>query len=389
MAGMVLPDYEGGSIANLMSTIAAARGGEPGPYAPLRELPVTSLASTRTVILLVIDGLGFNQLRRNCAGSTLEQHTIGALTSVFPSTTASAVTTLMTGLAAQQHALTGWHMYLRELGAVVAVLPCRTRAGEIPFAPQDVPPAGLFTCVPVFDRVATPSSIVAPDDIVDSAYSLAHGGRAARRGYRTAEEMCDAIVALARGGVGRRFVYAYFPGIDSLAHRHGIASRAVAAEFARLDGAFARLLQRLRGSDSCVIVTADHGFVDVEPQGWTDLEAHPRIAETLSQPLCGEPRVAYCYVRPGMREQFESAVSDELGERFELHASADLVARGYFGSGAANARLADRVGDYTLIARGRFALRDRLPGERRHVQIGVHGGLSDDEMRVPLIVVRA
>jgi len=70
-------------------------------------------------------------------------------------------------------------------------------------------------------------------------------------------------------------------------------------------------------------------------------------------------------------------------------ASADLVARGYFGSGAVNARLADRVGDYTLIARGRFALRDRLPGERRHVQIGVHGGLSDDEMRVPLIVARA
>ena len=109
----------------------------------------------------------------------------------------------------------------------------------------------------------------------------------------------------------------------------------------------------------------------------------------LAQPLCGERRVAYCYVRPGCHADFERYVAAKLGKHATLHRSSDLIAQNWFGPGAPHPRLAERVGDYTLVMKDSYALKDWLPNEKRHVHIGVHGGTSDDEMYVPLIMLAA
>src|SRR5512135_1734595 len=108
---MVLPDYAGGSILNLMRSVAEACGATGLPYEPARQLDPAELADAANIVLLVIDGLGLDYLLRNGKDGALRGHLRGSLTSVFPSTTASAITTFLTGLAPQQHGLTGWHMY--------------------------------------------------------------------------------------------------------------------------------------------------------------------------------------------------------------------------------------------------------------------------------------
>jgi len=230
--------------------------------------------------------------------------------------------------------------------------------------------------------------VVSPSAIVDSVFNVAHCGRAQRVGHGGIEQLFGAVRDAVRASRGRTYVYAYYSEIDSLAHAHGIGSAQALNELARVDAAFARLLEALAGTDTLVVATADHGFVDTRPDTVVDLDEHPELAETLLVPLCGEPRVAYCYVKAGAERAFEHYVEHRLAHCTSLVRSEALLAHGWFGPGTPHPRLAARIGDYALIMKDGYAIRDHVPGERRHQQIGVHGGPSEDEMLVPLVVAR-
>ncbi len=383
------PDYDGGSIVNLMATLMASLGGHADGYLPLAAARLEGLAEARTVVLVVVDGLGDLWLDRLGRGGPIAAHRRASLTSVFPSTTASAVTTFFTGLAPAQHALTGWHVYLRELGGIAAILPLTARPGGQPVLAAGTDVRAFFRHEPVFDRIAAASTIVLPKWIADSQFTVAHAGRARRVGYHGVEEMFGAIASVARSGRGRRFVYAYYADIDALAHAHGIASDAVREDFGRLERAWEKFLAGIAGTGTAVVLTADHGFIDTTRESVVDLADLPGLADTLVLPLCGEPRAAYCYVKSGREAEFEHHVATELAGRATAYRSADLVAEGLFGPGLPDRRLAGRVGDYVLLMRGNHAIRDHLLGEHRHPQIGVHGGATPDEMLVPLVVAHA
>jgi hypothetical protein len=81
-----------------------------------------------------------------------------------------------------------------------------------------------------------------------------------------------------------------------------------------------------------------------------------------------------------------NAAKDWLEDRAEIRLSRDLVEEGWFGRGAAHARIAERVGDVTLVMRGHYTVKDWVAGEARHLHIGNHGGTSEDEMMIPLVV---
>ncbi len=238
------PDYEGGSIVNLMASVMAARGGGRSAYPLLEGLDAASLAAPRTLVLLVIDGLGFRHVLRSPAATILREHLRGRMTSVFPSTTAAAIPTFLTALAPQQHGITGWHMLFREIGTVAAVLPFRPRCGGRSLREGRVTPQLLLGLPPLYDRFADPSWVIAPERIVDTDFNVAASGQAQRVGYRTLDELCERVIAAATLPV-RKFVYAYYPELDSLAHVHGIGS----GEVRRRTGAHR---QRVRCAAACV-----------------------------------------------------------------------------------------------------------------------------------------
>ena len=264
--------------------------------------------------------------------------------------------------------------------------PFRVRAGRHALCDAGITPAQLFGLTPLFDRLPLPCHVVSPQPILHSDFNVALSGKAQRHGYETLDEMFAVIAGILRSDAPRSYVYAYWPQLDSLAHEHGIHSDAVAEAFAALDAAFARLLDTAHGSDSLVIVTADHGFIDTTVEATIDLGDHPELRETLLLPLCGEPRMAYAYVRAGRERQFENTVRGRLADRVHLIRSEDVLRQGWLGPGTAHPALQDRLGDYVLIPRGQTILRDWLKGEERHTHIGVHGGLGTAEMLVPLVV---
>jgi predicted AlkP superfamily pyrophosphatase or phosphodiesterase len=380
---ITLPDYRGGSLVNLMSSIVHALGAT-SPYAPLASLSPASLSGARRLVLLVADGLGYRYLLGK--EGALRRHLCGRMTSVFPSTTASAIPVFLTGLAPQQHGLTGWHMYFREIGAIAAPLPFRLRMGKHGLREAGITPAGLFGMAPLFDRLPLPCHVVSPQHIIHSDFNAALSGRAQRHGYETLDEMFTLLAGIMLSSEPRSYTYAYWPQVDSLAHEHGIHSAQVAAAFAALDEAFAHLLEVAHQSESRLIVTADHGFIDSPAEETIDLDLHPALRQTLLLPLCGEPRASFAYVRPGKEAQFEDYIQSRLGDRVELFRSEDVLRQGWLGLGEMHPALRDRLGDYVLLPRGRAILRDWLMGEERHAHAGVHGGLSEAEMYVPLVL---
>jgi hypothetical protein len=377
------PDYDR-SIVNLMASLAGAWGGGDTGYAPLAELTPERLRH-RPVALLLIDGLG-DALLQQFPDSHLARARIATLSSVLPSTTASAITTLATGVAPQQHAITGWHMWLRELGSVATILPFAPRHGGAAYNTAGWSPAQFIGAPPLYDRIDVPATVLSPNWIADSPYSRATGGRARRCGYNGMDDFFMQLTTLLADG-RPHYVYAYWTELDSLAHEHGSASRQVREHFLALDRAFAAACAALRGSGALLLGCADHGFIDTDDQHTLHLADHPRLAGTLAMPLCGEPRSVYCYLRPGREAEFLAYARSELAGMCTAVASAQLISEGWFGRGTAHPQLHQRVGDYVLLMQENFVLRDRLANERPFRQRGVHGGISRREMEVPLLAL--
>jgi hypothetical protein len=387
---MILPDYHQGSIVNLMQSIVAALGnGERSQlYAPSPLAPPEIFADSRKVVLLVIDGLGHEFLLQAAGDGAMHDHLRGRLTSVFPSTTATAITTFLTASAPQQHALTGWYMWFRELGLVLAPLPCTTRAGGVSLAGFGIDAKQLFASRPVADVLDTRCFIVQRRDLVNSSYTNAFRGKAEVRGYRSLGGFFDVVREIVNSN-DSCFVYAYWPQLDAMCHEFGVDSERSREHLRHIDGCFAGFLDTARGSGATVVLTADHGFIDTTHATRLELSHHPRLAETLVLPLCGEGRAVYCYVDPAKRALFEAYVAEELGERCVAIEKEVLLAGEYFGLGEPHPQLSSRIGHYVLLMKDKFVLRDRLRGEgERPLHVGVHGGVSAAEMYVPLVVAQ-
>jgi hypothetical protein len=378
------PDYSGGGLVNLMATIVAARGGEP-LHAPLRDLHVETLRDARNIVLLIIDGLGDNYLASRGAGGELARRRRAPLTSVFPSTTASAITTSYTGRTPLEHGLTGWFTYFGEAGCVAAALPFRSRGDMQLLSARGVTPEQVYCSESLFQHIPARCVVVTYKDIADSHYNSRYCRGAERVAYQTTEELVAAIAAVARSGDERKFIYAYWPLYDMYSHRYGAASPQAFEQFAKIDAAFGTLLSRLRGSDSMVIATADHGFIDVAPE--ESLELPAGLAAMLRFPLCGERRIVYCHVHDA--NTFAARAREWLGSRAEVMPSEEFVAQGWFGPGTPHPRFSERVGDVVLLMRGHYTVKDWAPGESRHLHIGNHGGTTEDEMLIPLILEEA
>jgi hypothetical protein len=377
---MLRPDYSGGGFVNLIASVVEARGGTPR-HAPLGSLPAAEIREAENVVLLIVDGLGDNFLRAHGTGGALARHRRGAISAVFPSTTATAITTGFTGATPLEHGLTGWYTYFSEAACVGAPLPFVRRGDKLPLG---VAPGRLFVEPPLFDTLADRVIVVTWKVIVDAVYNSFHCGRAERRSYEGLEGLVEQTVAAVKSGRQRKFIYAYWPEFDSLSHQHGVGSPEVRAHFAALDRSLGELLARLAGTDTILVVTADHGFVDVPAAEAIELPSP--LAAQLRFPLCGERRIAFCHVQD--RNSFIEKARETLGTRADIRPSWELVEEGWFGPGRAHPRFAERIGDVAIVMHGRGTVKDRVPGEKPHAFVGDHGGPSEDEMRIPLVMAK-
>ena len=380
--GLHLPTPEH-NLANL----AARLYGLPSPCPPLQHPSLARLEQAKVQILLLIDGMGEAQLDTLAPDGWLARHRTMTLSSVFPSTTTSAITTLLTGLPPSQHTLTGWHVAAPELDGVVIPLPLNMRQRGTN-TPEDTATlaATLYRTPSAMTGNTRSCFMLQPAYIADSPYSSHHGGRATRLGWRNIAELFSQLTALIREADSPRFIYAYIPDLDSTMHRHGVNHPKSRALLQQIDQHCAALASSLHGQDATLCITADHGQQDIPPEKMLFVSDFPALAACLRQPLSGEPRVAFCHVKAEWQHCFADIAEQTLGHAAWCLPAQQLLDENWFGPDA-NERLAARVGDFVLLMKDDWGLLDEPENEPRPKLIGNHGGLSAAEMQIPLLVV--
>lgn len=384
---MIKPNYKNGSIVNLMSSIRMACGAKTSIYEPLADFDLAKLAQ-KNIILIIIDGLGYEYLIKNGQGSFLYNHLQRKITSVFPATTAAAMTSYSTGLAPQQHGLTGWFMYLKEVGAIIMPLPFATRAGWMQLELGGIKYQDIYNEKSVFSGLTTTSFSIKHKKYINSKSFLAMNQGAKKLFFTKVNGFFRQINKAVKLNNERRFVMAYWSKLDSLFHQEGTEGVKAEKHFWELDKKISLLAQSVKNRNTIIIVSADHGLMNtIKEDQVIHLKDHPKLAETLILPFSGDSRAVYCYVRPDKVKQFEKYATTNLKKYCVMHKSVNLIKDNYFGLFEPNEKLKDRIGDYTLIMKDNYIMRDSVLGEKRSNFTGHHGGMSKEEMFVPLVVI--
>jgi hypothetical protein len=389
LQGNYLPDYAGGSTVNLLASLIHARGGR-SPHRELDGLPAASIADATNLFYLVLDGLGLHQLRRHLAAGLgqrfFARHEHRGISTVFPATTAAAVTTFDTGASPTEHAILSWYLSLPDLGVVSTVLRTTTRMGT-PLLPADFDLRGYYQVPSYVESVQTHCGLLSFGDIPNVPFGEVGTRWPDRRSYVDLGGLVDTVATFAREG-GPRFAYVYWPRYDGLCHELGCLHPDVSAHFEALDVMLADLVDALAGTGSCLCVLADHGLVDVEQSHCLDLAAIDGLMDCMPVVASGDQRQLSCFVRPHKVDDFLAIVERELGDACICVPGETLLQAGVFGPGTPHPKLRSRLGDYVLLCKDGWALIHTPAGMQPVYMPGSHGGMSEAEIMIPLYVVR-
>ena len=357
----MLPDYGGACIANVAAALRQESGHPDWIPAPARASQVA---------LLVLDGLGWEQLQaRPDVAPFLSSMAGGPITSVAPTTTATALTSITTGAPPSVHEVVGYRV---KVGAadVLNVLRWRTAAGD---ADQVVPEE--FQTQPVFG--GTSPVVVTRAEFQPTGFTHAHLAGTRFHGWRLGSSLPVIVGSVLEAG--EPFVYAYYDGIDKIAHERGFGD-CYDAELRAADQLVAALAARLpRGA--ALAVTADHGQVEV---GDATMALTPDVLSS-TQMVSGEGRFRWLHACPGERDILLKRAQAAFGDVAWIRTVDELEAEGWFG-GPLTPAGRSRLGDVAIIAHQPVAFADPAdPGER-----GLrcrHGSATSAEMLVPLLAV--
>lgn len=364
------PDYGHNTLAELIGAVASRFGiGGHDPW---------SLPPARGYVVFLVDGLGWYLLRRHLSILDYFPQLLAdsrPISAAVPSTTAVSLTTLGTGLPPGQHGVVGY---------TFRTAPGAPLLNALHWGPGDPQPELVQPHPTWFQRLAQAGvavSTVARGKFSDSGLTRAglRGG-----GYRSVddlgvrqriEQVCEAVSVC-----GRAFVYLYEGDLDHVGHGHGVDSPQWRDVLARIDHDL-ELLREALPSDVCLLVTGDHGMVDVPTSAHILVEDEPRLRSGVDL-MAGEGRFRQLYT--GSPRAVAARWAAVLGERAWVCTKQEAAAAGWFGPHV-DEPVAGRLGDVLVAMREDWAVMTReRPGELELV--GQHGSLTEQEMLVPLLV---
>jgi len=396
---LLLPFYEGLSLVNIPGTVAHLLDA-PDFGKPALDKTITQQLDGpyEKVVLLLVDAMGDKLLQRLMKNEKdlvwrkyFDRAIYSPLTSVCPSTTASALTTLWTGEAPAAHGIIGYEMWAKEFGMVMnnihhSAATSRGDTGGLVrsgFEPQ------TFMGKPLFGTHLVQNNISASTFIHSS---IAHSGLSVMQmrdvDVQTFRDEADLCVSLAdyvnsRHGI-REYIYVYYSDVDSLMHHYSAEDRRVTLQFdafsKMFEKAFLNELSSTAAKDTLLIMAADHGSKTTPRDPRYDLTNHSELMDCfVMQPTC-EHRLAFFYVKPGRVEAVRDYFKNTWPDDFIVIDSGTALEKGLFGKGPFPENVRDRLGDLIAVSLGSAYL---WWAPTPNHMAGRHGGLSRDEMLVP------
>ncbi|MEV6692872.1 nucleotide pyrophosphatase/phosphodiesterase family protein [Micromonospora sp. NPDC051196] len=375
----VAPQYGGASLADVLPSVLAVLG-VPGA-ADLLGL-TDELIGVRRVAVLLVDGLGWHQIPTAAPyAPTLAGLTATAgrpLTCGFPSTTPTSLVTLGTGTASGAHGVLGFTLRVPGTDRVLNHIewsgePPPLRWQPVPTQLERARAAGVAV------------TVVSRPEFGGTGLTVAANRGGDYRGAAGVDALAATMLAALAAGSGPTLVSGYHPDVDRHGHLSGVDSMPWRTAVSEVDGLLARLVDGLP-PDAALLVTADHGQLNVPAGHRFDLDTDPRLTAGL-QVVAGEPRVRYLHVAPGATEDVRAAWSEVLGPAARVLTRDEAVATGWFGPVPEDHLR--RIGDVVVVCNDTYAvLASRSESPVLSRLVGFHGADTAAEMTIPLLVVR-
>ena len=385
-----VPDYGHGCISNVIPAIALAlsnnRNGDGWPdetrlLEKMSTLPLTMDTSSRDwipkviteanqVVVLVIDGLGTNQLATYAKDAPILSSLSGTnVSSVAPTTTATALTSIASGMSPLDHGILGYRMRLGNSQVFNSLLWSFPDSTKRPGLPTDAVRSGSsFMDLDV--------SVVCKAQYSKTGFTRAYLGDGKFHEFRHFSTMVSKVKALLNQG--KPLVYTYYEGLDSVAHEYGLSEFYV-GELHFVEFLVAALIEVLpRGA--ALVITADHGQVEV-PQAPIQIDAHLEAMTVLKS---GEGRFRWLHIRNGALNDAKEIADDLYGDVAWIMTKEETLESGLFGKRRNNFEFENRLGDLALIARSDVAFHDEYDKGPLEL-LCRHGSMTEAETKVPLI----
>ncbi len=403
----VYPQYNQDCISNIPKTILQLfnikKGTEPTCQNHMEEIGYR----INKVVLLVIDGFGFNQFlkhhKENRFLVNLTKQGVSPLTSVYPSQTTNALTTLNTGLTPQEHGLFEYFIYLREVGIVNALrfelIGSKNRSRLVD---QGYDPSIMFKGENIQQQLNKEGihtfTHMHISNAANACTKLVFNGSTIVPALKTA----DAIVKL-RKNIEKNKDSAYFfvhlETLDTISHEYGPQSEEYTAELQSISYLLQKeLVEKISpqtAKETLLLMTADHGAVNVNPKETTyiNLKQEPMLNAELGKnrkPILptGGPRDIFLHIKDRKLAQTKEALSQKIGKKAQIIETKEAIKAGLFGLGEASEEFLERTGNLLILPYGKETIWFDGPQGRKIELIGQHGGLSQEEMLVPFAAAR-
>lgn len=371
------PNYKESTLS-LISSILKYFKANP-THESLKEVDELLKKKPKNVVLILLDGLGSKQLKDNSLTGILNTNKIRDISSVFPSTTVAAITTLQTGLSPIEHAWLGWTLYFKEIDRYINIFPYSDPFSDTPIDSK-VDMRDKIKYESVFYKINKAGLGVAynvhpkniKNNFCEEKYSVP---------VSSFEEMCSEIKNLCSQD-GTKYVYAYYTEPDSTMHQTGTLSVETNGVIYEIEETIKNNLLELE--DTLLIVTADHGHMDIKENIYIDEEKE--LFDCLEKYPFIEGRASSFFVKEGKREEFEKLFKEKFKDDFILLTKQQIIDMKLFGDGPIHPKSLDFIGDYMSIAIGEKYIVNTPRKEGFDPLVSMHAGLTTNEVVVPLIV---
>ncbi|PSG98829.1 MAG: hypothetical protein BRC29_01740 [Nanohaloarchaea archaeon SW_7_43_1] len=406
LEGLVTPHYNKYNFANIPGTIE-----ELLDVKSERDLPETvfegiDTGDVQNVALVFVDAFGYVQWKKygqdlEFFSNLIENGKVTPLTAVFPSETAAAVTSMNTGLTPQEHSIVSWRVFLEGLDTTIRTLPFTTLDREDPREIMgDTDISVLYDGETVFERLSSggvDSTAIVPDAVIGSDYNSKMMKESAVKGFNNTFDMALKLRKSLESSDNREYLHCYTDQVDKALHELGPDSEEHISQLEAVSQALQKqLVEKTSDSvaeDTLLIIIADHGQADVDPDNIEDLLSFETVEKNLERDQKGEiilptggPRTAILHIKSGKEDRVKEFLDQKLNA--EVLKTEEAVELDLFGKGEVNNR--SRLGDIVVIPRKEekmvwYNYEDYKTYEDYH---GHHGGMSKAEMLVPFAAAK-
>ena len=371
-------------LARALATLADAQGVPPSPGLAFVE---GLIGATDHLVFVLADGLGAEQVAELPEDAFLRRHVRAEIQTVFPSSTAPAVTSFITGEWPAHHGVTGWWTHIPTIGAAGAALPFVARTGRRSLTSLGVTPDDVFLKPPLLQSIPRDSLCVLPYQLAESVYSAFLSGGWPKHSYGSLRQAADAVVARIAGAREPTYTFVYTPLVDAAGHRYGATHERTLAAIAEVNTEVERMTAGLRGAGR-IVMSADHGLRDAPPGARRRIVPSSSVTAPLRYAPTGDARILYLHLGAGLGIADLEGLRHRLGNRFMMITLDEAESLELFGPGQIAAAVRERMGDVIAISRGRDVASYDPDGMIRPIlaEAAQHSGLSHSEMMVPLVV---